>query len=98
MFRVNNRNTRKRCEICAKLTIKTAFPSVSIVDFEQVNVSWVMIFLYQTIWNLGRLNDTHREKLCFIQISTRMAGWLLLTFLICLHNELSSIIHFINTY
>ena len=39
------------------------------------------------------LNDTHMEKLCFIQFSTRMAGWLLLTFLICLHNQLSSIIH-----
>ena len=28
------------------------------------------------------LNDTHKEKLCFIQFSTRMAGWLLLTFFI----------------
>ena len=43
-------------------------------------------------------NDTHMEKLCFIQFSTRMAGWLLLTFLICLHNQLSSIIHCIITY
>ena len=33
------------------------------------------------------------EKLCFVQFITRMAGWLLLTFLICLHNQLSSIIH-----
>ena len=23
MFKVNNKNTRKRCEICSKLTIKT---------------------------------------------------------------------------
>ena len=23
MFKVNNRNTNKRCEICSKLTIKT---------------------------------------------------------------------------
>ena len=29
------------------------------------------------------LNDTHREKLCFIKFNSRMAGWLLLTFLIC---------------
>ena len=37
------------------------------------------------------INDTHREKLYgFIQFSTRMAGWLLLTFFICLHNQLSS--------
>ena len=38
--------------------------------------------------NFGFFNDTHKETLCFIQISTRMAGWLLLTFLRCLHNHL----------
>ena len=32
MFKVNNKNTRK--------TSLTPFSSVSIVDFEQVNVSW----------------------------------------------------------
>ena len=45
MFKVNNRNTRTWCEICSKLTIKipelwayfTPCPSVSIVNFEQVN-------------------------------------------------------------
>ena len=37
-------------------------------------------------------------KSCFIQFSKRMAGWLLLTFLICLHNQLSSIIHSIITF
>ena len=30
-------------------------------------------------------------KNCFTQFSTRMAAWLLLTFFICLHNQLSSI-------
>ena len=30
---------------------------------------------------------------CFIQFSTRIAGWLLLTFLICLQNQLSSTIY-----
>ena len=48
--KVNNRNSRKRCETCSKLTIKTPgrhhftsflFFSVDIVDFEQVNVSRV---------------------------------------------------------
>ena len=51
LLKVNNRNTRKRCEICSKLTLKTPerrqrrqrhrsiFSSASIVDFEQVNVS-----------------------------------------------------------
>ena len=36
-LKVNNRNSRKKCEICSKLKIKTYFTpcfSVSIVDFE----------------------------------------------------------------
>ena len=42
LFKVNNRNTRKRCEIFSKSTIKTPepFSSISIVDFEQGNISW----------------------------------------------------------
>ena len=42
LFKVNNRNTRTRCEICSKLTVKTPErrSSVSIVDFEQVNADW----------------------------------------------------------
>ena len=36
-------------------------------------------------------NDSRREKLYFIQFSTKMAAWLLLTFFIFLHNQLSSI-------
>ena len=35
-------------------------------------------------WWEPSLNHTHREKQCFIQYSTRMAGWLLLTFFIFL--------------
>ena len=38
-----------------------------------------------------KLNDTHRKRLFFTQFSTGMAGWLLLIFLICLYNQLSSI-------
>ena len=37
MFKVNNRNSRTRCEISLKLTTCS---SVSIVDFEQVNAGW----------------------------------------------------------
>ena len=36
MFNVNNRNTRTRCEICSKLTIKTPDRA----DFEQENANW----------------------------------------------------------
>ena len=38
-----------------------------------------------------------REKLCFTQFSKRMAACLLMTFLICLHNQLSYI-HSVITY
>ena len=62
MFKVNNRNTRTRCEICSKLTIKTyltSFFSVSIVNFEQINagragllnkVSKFCLFYFQPIF------------------------------------------------
>ena len=48
LFKVSNRNSRKRYEICSKLTIKTPelqhiftpFSSVSIVELEQVNITW----------------------------------------------------------
>ena len=36
MFKVNNRNTKARCEICLKLTIL-----LTIVNFEQINAGWV---------------------------------------------------------
>ena len=56
LFRVNNRNTRKKREICSKLAITTSeqhhcrhfgvlllsLSSVSIVEFEQVNGSWAI--------------------------------------------------------
>ena len=40
MLKVNNKNTGTRCEICPKLTLKTPCSSLSIVNFEQVNVGW----------------------------------------------------------
>ena len=42
ILKVNSRNTRKRCEICSKLTIKT--PDVFIVNFEHI-VHLVLVFL-----------------------------------------------------
>ena len=47
MLKANNRNTRTRCEIWSKLTIKTYFTrcsNVSIVNFKQVNAGWVTHF------------------------------------------------------
>ena len=48
LFRVNYRNSKKRCEICLKLTIKTLkrlwrCSVVFIVNSEQVNVCWVKL-------------------------------------------------------
>ena len=42
-FKINNGNTKTRCEISSKLTIKVSFTSCSsvfIVNFEQVNAGW----------------------------------------------------------
>ena len=51
LLKVNNKNTRARCKICSKLTIKTperrhtSCSSVSIVNFEQVFAGWESLFL-----------------------------------------------------
>ena len=51
MFKVNNRNTRTRYEICSKLTIKIPErrhwrrSGIFIVNFEQVNAGWEEYFL-----------------------------------------------------
>ena len=56
VFKVNNRNTRTRCEICSKLTIKTPKqrlwrPSdVFIVNFEHIS-HLALVFL---LLNLSR--------------------------------------------
>ena len=51
MFKVNNRNPRTTCEICSQLTVKPLLltlnifhpsSSVSTVNFEQINVGWVI--------------------------------------------------------
>ena len=46
MFKVNNRNTRTRCEICSKLTIKTleCHSGIFIVNFENIS-PLVLVFL-----------------------------------------------------
>ena len=51
LFKVNNRNSRTRCKICAKVTIKhqndayfTSCCNVSIVNFEQENTAWGSTF------------------------------------------------------
>ena len=52
IFKVNNRNTTTRCEICSKLTIKAPTPLVSfcylIVNVEHV-LPLVLVFLLLTL-------------------------------------------------
>ena len=51
MFKVNNRNTRTRCEICSKLTIKTPEQrykrrsGVFIINFEHISHIALMFLL-----------------------------------------------------
>ena len=49
MFKVNNRNTRTRCDICSKLTIKTPEwrQNVFIGNFEHIS-HLVLVFLLLT--------------------------------------------------
>ena len=47
LFKVNNRITRTRCEICSKLTIKISF-DVFIVNFEHIS-RLVLLFLLLTV-------------------------------------------------
>ena len=54
VFKLNNRNTRARCEICSKLTIKTPerrhwrLSDVFIVNFEHIS-HLVLVFLSLTL-------------------------------------------------
>ena len=53
LFKVNNRNTRKSCEICSKLTIKTPerrqwSSGVFIVDFAHIS-HLLLVFLLLTV-------------------------------------------------
>ena len=51
MFKVNNRNTRTRCEICAKLTLKTPerrqwrHSGVLIVNFEHILLHFIVFIV-----------------------------------------------------
>ena len=66
MFEVNNRNTRARCEIYSKLTVKTLErhhrSSVYIVNSEQVNITWVWDALLSALkeMTLGHLKSVKK--------------------------------------
>ena len=69
----------------------------ALTEFSPFEAKWAQQKSIQTlqpgetkIIRKSQFNDTDRERLCSIQFRTRMAGWLLLTFLIYLHNQLRS--------
>ena len=50
MFKVNNRNTGKKCEMCSKLTIKTSERRHGVVLVSIVNISDLfLVFLLLTL-------------------------------------------------
>ena len=79
MFKVNNRNTRTKCEICSKLIIKTTErcqwrrSGVFIVDFEHIlHLALVFLLLTLSRWMPAGMWRT----LCLISIKTEEAGLL----------------------
>ena len=51
MFKVNNRNTRTRCEICSKLKIKTPERRLHFLAFDFKQLLWNhQIFLLYNFW------------------------------------------------
>ena len=80
MFKVNIRNSRKRYEICSKLTLKAQkwcqwlrssvfivnfWASVSIVDFEKANVSWWLPIYWMLLRIMLLLTWTSNSE-CFL--------------------------------
>ena len=60
MFKVNNKNTRPTSNIL------TSFPSVSIVKFEQVNVSWVISVTFRLQFSDRKKNYTNLFPYVFL--------------------------------
>ena len=50
LFKVNNRNSRKSCEICSKLTIKRRRSVVFIIKYEHVSYVFLLFLLLTLSW------------------------------------------------
>ena len=64
MFKVNNRNTRRRCEICSKLTIKIPERRQWIVFsyiINYVNIIWISL-IGQRFWGEKVSHDKNFPK------------------------------------
>ena len=70
LFKFNNRNTRKRSEICAKLTIKTTVFMVKVEHFSHFFLILILFTLDR--WMLaGQLNQLVQTKNLVAQSSNR---------------------------
>ena len=73
MFKVNNRNTRKRCKICSKLTIKTPERShcrragAFIINFEQISY----LFLVFLLLNLKKLTLAGKHEVIDMPVQSQ---------------------------
>ena len=72
-------------------------PICKYCNFTKINTPpWVFFTFFKIVQMVPNcathhmLANTYRKKLCFTQFSTRMAAWLLLTFFLCLLNQLKS--------
>ena len=75
LLKVNKRNTRTKCEICSKLTIKIPerrhwrlCSSVSFVNSEQVNAGWVNFYCNSKKVYFGK----RRFILCFVMYEGKL--------------------------
>ena len=64
LFQVNNRNTRKRCKKCSKLTIKT-------MNFEHISLLFLVLLL--TV-NKEMLAGWHLSKFRILTVNTAYNG------------------------
>ena len=68
MFKVNNRNTRRRCEICSKLALKTPeqrqwrCSGVFNINFEHIS-HLVLVFLLLTLSRYADWADIYTVKM-----------------------------------
>ena len=76
MFKVNNRNTRTRCEICSELTIKTPelrqwrHPGFLIVNIEHISHLIVVFLLLTGKCRLGRAKFSKNPPEHFFGVNT----------------------------
>ena len=72
MFKVNNRNTRKICEICSKLTIKTAEEKKNVEEIKQFFALMLLTYITHELeinhcWStiLDKRLETNSSKIGF---------------------------------